>query len=84
MTQPAKLHGPHAVKLTISTEMKARIMAVADALDRPFAEACRELMWMALPIAEGLQSAHLRGSHWWRRSVGADTPADRSSIEEIV
>ena len=82
MNQSARLHGQHAVKLTISTEFKARIQAVADALDRPFAETCRELMWMALPIAEGMQDAHLRGSRWWRRSIGAD--ANQAKIEEVA
>ncbi|GAB4323806.1 MAG: hypothetical protein Kow0074_16370 [Candidatus Zixiibacteriota bacterium] len=82
MTHTVKLHGPHAVKLTISTELKARIQAVADALDRPFAEACRELMWMALPIAEGMQDAHLRGSRWWRQSIGADDK--RNPIEDVA
>ena len=84
MNQPARLHGPHAVKLTISTELKSRILAVADALGRPFAEACRELMWMALPIAEGMQSAHVRGSQWWRRSVGVEADTDRTPIEDIA
>lgn len=77
-----KLHGPHAVKLTISTELKARVQAVADALDRPFAEACRELIWMALPIAEGMQDAHVRGSRWWRRSIGAEE--ETNIIEDVA
>lgn len=78
-----KLQGPHAVKLYISTELKSRIVTVAEALDRPFAEACRELIWMALPIAEGMQSAHLRGSRWWLASIGQDM-GGRDTIEETL
>lgn len=83
MSGTPKLQGPHAVKLYISTELKSRILTVANALDRPFAEACRELIWMALPIAEGMQSAHLRGSRWWLSSIGQSSePAGK--IEETV
>lgn len=61
----AKLSGQHAAKFFLSTELKARVMEIADALDRPFADTCRHLMWMGLPIVEAMLEAHNRGSRFW-------------------
>jgi hypothetical protein len=84
MSNRVRLHGPHSVKLFLSTELKARITAVADSLDRPIAEVCRQLLWMGLPIAEGMQAAHLRGSRWWLANTGF-SPEDLSdTLEETA
>lgn len=86
MSKVSRLHGPHAVKLFLSTDLKARITAVAESLDRPLAEVCRELLFMALPIAEGMQAAHRRGSHWWLAASGCRPDGDDLSepLEETV
>jgi hypothetical protein len=60
-----KLSGQHATKFFISTELKTRVAAVAEALDRNFADTCRQLIWMGLPVIEGMLEAHERGSRWW-------------------
>jgi hypothetical protein len=69
------LRGQHAVKLFVSTELKARLAALSEALGRPLADVTRTLIWMGLPILEGMESAHRRGSRWWiRRVAGEDDP----------
>ncbi|MEW5874871.1 MAG: hypothetical protein AB1752_06800 [Candidatus Zixiibacteriota bacterium] len=68
-----KLSGQHAAKLFMSTELKTRVLAVAEAMDRSFADTCRHLMWMGLPVIEGMLQAHDRGSRWWLgRVMGED------------
>ena len=57
-----RLHGPHAVKLHLSTDLKTRIASLAESLDRPIAEVCRELLFMALPIVEGMHAARAVGN----------------------
>jgi len=78
------LRGQHAVKLYLSTDLKARINAVAESLDRPFAEVCRHLMWMALPILEGMQDAQQRGTRWWLSSIVRDPAGTSETLEETV
>ena len=84
MTKPCHLHGPHALKLFLSTDLKARISVLAESLDRPIADVCRQLLWMALPIVEGMQAAHLRGSHWWMTATGCRPEGSDESLEETV
>jgi len=84
MTKPCHLHGPHALKLFLSTDLKARISVLAESLDRPIADVCRQLLWMALPIVEGMQAAHLRGSHWWLGATGCRPEGSDETMEEIV
>jgi hypothetical protein len=78
------LRGQHAVKLYLSTDLKARINTVAESLDRPFAEVCRHLMWMALPILEGMQDAQQRGTRWWLNSIGRDPGEAKEILEETA
>ncbi len=82
MNKPIRLHGQHAVKLFLSTDLKARIAAVAESLDRPLAEVCRHLLWMALPIVEGMQTAHERGSRWWLAGIANEARDIGGSLEE--
>jgi hypothetical protein len=78
------LRGQHAVKLYLSTDLKARINALAESLDRPFAEVCRHLMWIALPMLEGMQDAQQRGTRWWLNSIGRDSREAKEVLEETV
>ncbi len=78
------LRGQHAVKLFLSTELKSRINTAAESLDRPFAEVCRHLLWMALPILEGMQDAQQRGTRWWLNSIGREKPEEKGTLEETV
>ena len=84
MNAPVRLHGQHAVKLYVSTELKMRINTVAESFDRPFAEVCRQLMWMALPIIEGMQNAQQRGTKWWLASIGEEHRETGGTLEETV
>ncbi|MEW5702721.1 MAG: hypothetical protein AB1792_10900 [Candidatus Zixiibacteriota bacterium] len=61
--------GQHAVKIFVSTELRARLSALSESLDRPLADVCRTLMWIALPILEGLDQAQQRGTDWWVQRV---------------
>jgi hypothetical protein len=83
MQRFTRLHGPHAVKLFLSTDLKTRIAALAESLDRPLAEVCRELLFMALPIVEGMQAAQMRGSQWWLAASGCQ-PDDAEPLQETV
>lgn len=82
MNTVMRRRGQHALKLFVSTEMKARLGALSESLDRPLADVCRTLMWIGLPILEGLDTAQQRGTHWWlRRFQGEgkdDTVEDQS------
>lgn len=75
---PAKprLRGQHAVKLFVSTDMKARLSALSESLDRPMADVCRTLMWMALPILEGIDQAQARGASWWTKRFQSESTAE--------
>lgn len=84
MSTPIHLHGQHAVKLYVSTELKTRVQAVAESLDRPFADVCRQLMWIALPIIEGMQDAQQRGTKWWLASIGDQEDKHGGTLEETV
>lgn len=84
MIKSCNLHGPHAVKLFLSTDLKTRIAAMAEALDRPIADVCRQLLWMSLPIVEGMQAAHLRGSQWWLAVTGCQPDGFDDTLEETV
>ena len=82
MTTRTTLHRQHALKLYVSTDMKARLAGLAQSLDRPLADVCRTLMWIGLPILEGLDSAQQRGTNWWvRRFHGGDR---EETIEETT
>lgn len=76
------LRGQHAVKLFLSTELKARISTAAESLDRPFAEVCRHLLWMALPILEGMQDAQQRGTRWWLNNISGEKSEPEDRLEE--
>ena len=73
------LRGQHAIKLFVSTDLKARLSVLAETLGRPLADVTRTLIWMGLPILEGMESAHQRGSRWWIQRVGGEVT---DSIEE--
>ncbi|MCH8992114.1 MAG: hypothetical protein IIA44_10260 [Acidobacteria bacterium] len=79
-----QLRGRHAVKLFVSTELKARLAALSESLGRPLADITRTLIWMGLPILEGMETAHHRGSRWWARRVRgeSDDPVSDDTIEE--
>lgn len=69
------LRGEHALKLNISTELKQSLEKLAKTMDRPLADVCRLLMWMGLPILEGLDESRRRGTQLctlWDESVSAD------------
>jgi len=72
------LYGRHTIKIHISTTVRSRIGALAESLDRPVAEVCRTLIWMGLPILEGIEHAQTRGISWWNLRVGreTETPAE--------
>jgi hypothetical protein len=67
MNATARRRGQHALKLFVSTELKARLGTLSESLDRPLADVCRTLLWIGLPILEGLDSAQQRGTDWWVR-----------------
>ncbi|HEX9750853.1 MAG TPA: hypothetical protein VGB22_06175 [candidate division Zixibacteria bacterium] len=71
----------HALKVFVSTEMKTRLVALAESLDRPLADVCRALMWAGLPILEGVQHAQNRGADWWIKRTRGD---QEGTIEETV
>lgn len=83
MNPPIRLHGRHAVKVFLSSEMKTRLVAVSEALDRPLSDVCRHLMWMALPLVEGLHAAQERGTQWWLNSIVARSGTRTGRIEDI-
>ena len=70
--QAVHLRGQHAIKLHISTSLKSRLSELSVALDRPLADVCRTLLWMGLPILEGMESAHRYGQGWWNDKVGGE------------
>ncbi len=84
MNAPIRLHGRHAIKLFLSTDLKARLAALAESLDRPLADVCRQLLWMALPMVEGMQSAQQRGTRWWLESITTDAEDRTGRIEDIA
>ena len=57
-----QLRGDHALKINISTELKTNLERLAKLTDRPLADVCRTLMWMSLPIMEGLDESRRRGT----------------------
>ena len=82
MNAKPRLRGQHAVKLFVSTDMKARLSALSESLDRPLADVCRTLMWMGLPILEGIDQAQARGATWWTKRFQSEGETD--SLEETT
>ena len=70
MNPTPQLRGQHAIKLFVSTELKGRLAALSQQLGRPLADVSRTLIWMGLPILEGMESAQSRGSRWWVKQIG--------------
>lgn len=69
------LRGEHAVKINISTDLKLNLEKMAKLMDRPLADVCRTLLWMGLPILEGLDESRRRGSQLctlWDDNANAD------------
>jgi predicted DNA-binding protein len=81
MNPKPQLRGQHAVKIFVSTELKARLSTLSQQLGRPLADVTRTLIWMGLPILEGMEAAQSRGSRWWLRQIGH---IDDDTIEEIT
>ncbi len=61
MTKQA-LRGEHALKINISTDLKMSLENLAKTMDRPLADVCRILLWMGLPVLEGIDEARRRGT----------------------
>ena len=74
------LRGEHALKFKISADLKANLERLAKLTDRPLADVCRTLLWMSLPIMEGLDESRRRGTQlctlWDESNVD---PASRRS-----
>lgn len=75
----ASLRGHHALKIQVSTDLKTRLDELSKALDRPLADVCRTLLWMGLPIAEGIEESRARagllsGDRSGRPKAQADGP----------
>jgi predicted DNA-binding protein len=81
MNLKPSLRGQHAIKLFVSTELKARLSVLSDELGRPLADVARTLIWMGLPIMEGMDAAHRRGSRWWLNRVSGKSV---DALEEIT
>lgn len=77
----AQLRGQHAIKLYVSTDLKTRLGELSVVLDRPLADICRTLLWMGMPILEGMEAAHRHGRTWWKNKVGGE-PMD--TLEETT
>ncbi len=69
------LRGGHGLKMNISTDLKMNLEKMAKLMDRPLADVCRTLLWMGLPILEGLDESRRRGSQLctlWDETANAD------------
>ncbi len=78
------LRGEHALKLFISTELKSHLETLSKRLERPVADVCRMLMWMGLPMLEGLDESRRRGIQLctlWEEP-NADPPSRRSGSKD--
>jgi len=74
------LRGEHAVKINVSTELKTSLEKMAKSMDRPLADVCRTLLWMGLPILEGMDESRRRGSQLctlWDDSLSEDRVSPR-------
>jgi hypothetical protein len=74
MNANPKRRGQHALKVFVSTDLRARLGALSDSLDRPMADICRTLLWIGLPIMEGLDQAQQRGADWWVQRFQGSEP----------
>ncbi len=72
-----QLRGPHALKFTISTELKTALEQLAQTMDRPLADVCRTLLWMGLPMAVGMDESRRRGTQLC--TLWDESNADRES-----
>jgi len=74
------LRGEHALKINISTDLKMNLEKLAKMMDRPMADVCRILLWMGLPVLEGLDESRRRGTQLctlWDEKISADQKSRR-------
>lgn len=82
MTEATRLRGRHAIKLFVSTELKVRLQQMSQALDRPLADVCRTLLWIGLPILEGLETSRRLAETQLEQEALSEDRADRRSEPE--
>lgn len=57
MNQVAKVRGDHSINITISHELKERIMRLATVYDQSLANTIRQVLRIGIPVAEGMAGA---------------------------